>query len=201
MVKQIAMDPKDPRRLSVASGAHNHKDTGKRIAGYIARSADGGEHWEIVKDSIEAQCVVIDPFDSQKVYAGNRNFSGVDYPNAFYKSVDGGDTWTSLDQEMFLAGPGSRDGDQGARVYLRCLAADPTTPGTLYAACQEEGYDVSNGRGVFISRDWGETWEPFTREGLTLNRVGTLVVDPVNPSRLYAGTGGNGFFRFGPPPE
>ena len=201
MVKQIAMDPRNPRRLFLASGAHYHSDTRKRIGGYIARSTDGGEHWQVVKDSIEPQCIVIDPFDSQKVYAGNRNFSGVDYPNAFYKSVDGGDTWTSLDQEMFLAGPGSRDGDQGARVYVRCLAADPTTPGTLYAACQEEGYDVSNGRGVFISKDWGETWEPFVLEGLTNYRVGTLVVDPVNPSRLYAGTGGNGFFRFGPPPE
>jgi len=199
MPKQLAMDPKNPNRLFLASGAHSHHDTGQRVPGYIARTTDGGEHWEIVKDKIEPQCIIIDPFDSQKIYAGNRNFSGVDYPNAFYKSVDGGDTWTSLDQEMFLAGPGSHDGDQGARVFVSCLAADPTTPGKLYAACREEGYDVSNGRGVFISKDWGESWEPFVCEGLTSYRIGTLVVDPVNPSRLYVGTGGNGFFRFGPP--
>ena len=29
---------------------------------------------------------------------------------------------------------------------------------------------------------------------------GTLVVDPTDPSRLYAGRGGNGVFRFGLPP-
>jgi len=201
MAMQIAMDPSNPRRLFLASGAHYHSDTQQRIAGYIARTTDGGEHWEIVKDNIEPQCIIIDPFDSQKIYAANRNFSGVDYPNAFYKSVDGGDTWMSLDQEMFLKGPGSRDGDQGARVFVICLAADPATPGKLYAACRDAGYDVSNGRGVFVSKDWGETWQPFVLEGLTSYRVGTLVVDPVNPSRLYVGTGGNGFFRFGPPPR
>jgi len=200
MIKQLALDPANPRRLFLAAGAHNHPDTGQRVAGYIARTTDAGEHWEVLKDRIEPQCIVIDPFDPQKVYVGNRNFSGVDYPNAFYRSLDGGDTWTSLDQQMFLGGPGSRDGDQGARVFVSCLAADPTTPGTLYAACREEGYDVSSGRGVFVSTDWGVTWQPFALDGLTNYRVGTLVVDPVNPSRLYVGTGGNGFFRFGPPP-
>jgi hypothetical protein len=56
---------------------------------------------------------------------------------------------------------------------------------------------VSNGRGVFVSRDFGETWEPFALDGLTNYRIGTLVVDPVNPARLYAGTGGTGFFCYG----
>ena len=199
--KQLAIDQKNPQRLFLASGAHYHSDTRRRVPGYIARTVDGGEHWKVIKTKIEPQCIVVDPFDSQKVYAGNRNFSGVDYPNALYKTVDGGDTWTEMDQSPFLHGPGSHDGDQGVRVYVSCLAADPVTPGVLYAACTEESYDISNGRGVFRSTDWGETWEPFVLTGLTVYRVGTLVVDPVNSSRLYAGTGGNGFFRFGPPPD
>ena len=198
---QLAIDPRNPRRLFVASSAHYHRDTKKRVHGYIARTTDGAEHWEVVKSRIEPQCILIDPLDSQKVYAGNRNFSGVDYPRAFYRSVDGGDTWASVGHEPFLRGPGSRDGDQGERVCVSGLAADPTRPGMIYAACREEAYDVNNGRGVFVSTDWGETWEPFTRTGLSNYGVGTLVVDPVNPSRLYVGTGGNGFFRFGEPPE
>lgn len=197
---QLAMDRKNSRRLFLASGAHYHPDTKVRGSGYIARTEDGGVHWQVLKDRIEPQCILIDPFDSRKIYAGNRNFSGVDYPRAFSRSDDGGDTWTSLNQDMFLKGPGSRDGDQGARVYVSCLAGDPARPGTLYAGCTEESYDVSNGRGVFRSTDWGQTWEPFPLTGLANYRIGTLVVDPVNPSRLYVGTGGNGVFRWGPPP-
>ena len=168
------------------------------MPGYIARSDDGGEQWQIVKERVEARCVLIDPFDSRRVYVGNRNFSGIDYPWALYRSLDGGDTWTSIDQKPFLKGPGSQDGDQGPRVHVTCLAANPSKPGTLCAACTDHNYDVSNGRGVFVSRDWGATWEPFTTAGLANYRVGTLVVDPTDASRLYVGTGGDGIFRFGP---
>lgn len=197
---QIAIDPKDPRRLFLAGSAHYHPDTKRRVAGYIARSDDGGARWRVVKERVEAQCVLVDPFDSRKVYVGNRNFSGIDYPRALYRSLDGGETWESIDQEPFLKGPGSVGGDQGPRVQVSCLAADPSRPGTLYAGCTDHGYDVDNGRGVFVSRDWGATWEPFTAAGLANYRIGTLVVDPVNPARLYVGTGGNGIFRFGPAP-
>ena len=112
-------------------------------------------------------------------------------------SLDGGATWASLDKTPFLQGPGSHDGDQGVRVYVSCLACDPATPGRIYAGLREEGYDVNNGRGVFVSDDWAVTWRPFSLKGLTKYSIGTLVIDPVRPARLYAGTGGNGFFCFG----
>lgn len=200
-VLQVAMDPTDPRRLVAIAGAQYSAQTRRREPGYIARSTDGAESWQVVKSRVEPQCVLVDPFDPRRIYVGNRNFSGVDYPNALYISEDGGDSWISLDQSQFLAGPGSRDGDQGARVLVSCLAADPTRPGRLYAACREESYDVNNGRGVFVSDDWGLTWQPFPHAGLSNYRIGTLIVDPTNPARLYAGTSGNGVFRFGPPPE
>jgi hypothetical protein len=197
---QIALDPRNPHRLYLAGNAHVHRDTRRRVPGYIARSDNGGQTWQIVKPRVEAQCVLVDHLDSRRILVGNRNFSGIDYPQAIYRSVDGGDTWTSVDQTPFLRGPGSSDGDQGVRVHVTGLAADPCRSGTVYASCTEHGYDVDHGRGVFVSHDWGATWEPFTAAGLANYRVGTLVVDPTDPSRLYAGTGGNGVFRFGPPP-
>lgn len=200
-LRQIVMDPTETQRLIAVAGAQFHRERGERVAGYIARSTDGGDSWEIVKEGVEVQCVLLDPFDPRRIYVGNRNFSGVDYPNALYISDDGGDTWESLDQQQFLAGPGSRDGDQGARIFVSGLAADPTIPGRIYAACREEGYDVNNGRGVFVSEDHGVTWEPFVLEGLVNYGISTLVVDPINPARIYVGTGGNGVFRFGPPPR
>lgn len=197
MPMQLAMDPKDPQRLFLASTSHSHSESHTRAHGYLARTLNGGETWEVLKRDVEPQCIVVDPFDSQKIYAGNRNFSGVDDPNAFYRSLDGGNTWQSFDQTQFLAGPGSHDGDKGVRVFLSGLAADPLHPGVLFAICKDEGYDISNGRGVFRSVDWGETWKPISTLGLDNLRAATLVIDPVNPWRLYVGTGGNGFYRFG----
>ncbi|MBI5830982.1 MAG: hypothetical protein HZB16_01555 [Armatimonadetes bacterium] len=200
MVKQIALDPRQPRHMVLAAGAHYHADTRQRAKGYLAVSDDGGDHWRVTRSDVEAQCILIDPTDPNRVYAGNRNYSGIDYPNAFYASTDRGETWSALSQEAFAAGPGRPDGDQGWRTYVSCLAADPTQPGLLYAGLANENYNVDNGRGVFISRDYGRTWSPFSAQGLTCLRIHTLLVDPVNPRRLYAGTGGNGLFRWGPAP-
>ncbi len=199
LLKHVVLDPSDPQRLFLAAVVRSREGEEGRLRGYIARTTDGGGHWELLKTGVEPQCVLIDPFDSKRIYVGNRNFSGIDYPNAFYRSDDGGESWTSTHQSAFLDSPGSRDGDRGTRVYLTCLAADPTRPGTIFAAFQDEQYDVNNGRGVMVSRDGGETWQPFALDGLSCYRVSTLIVDPVNPSRLYAGTGGNGLFRYGPP--
>jgi photosystem II stability/assembly factor-like uncharacterized protein len=200
MIKQIALDPVNPRRMYVAAGAHYHEGTHQRTRGYLAVSDDGGDHWRVTKPDVEAQCLLVDPTDPRRVYAGNRNYSGVDYPNAFYYSTDAGETWTAVDQEAFAEGPGRPDGTDGWRTFVAALAADPTQPGVLYAGLTNEMYNVDNGRGVFISRDWGRTWSPFPADGLSGLRVGTIVVDPVNPQRLYVGTGGNGLFRWGPEP-
>ncbi len=195
MIEQIALDPRSPQRIYVAAGADSQ--SGRRLPGYLAASEDGGATWHVVRPNVEAQCILVDPFDSQRIYAGNRNYSGVDYPNALYRSQDAGKTWMAVHQDAFadLTLPA---GDQGWRAYYSCLAADPSTPGLLYAGLTNATYDVSNGRGVFVSNDYGVTWRPFPKTGLANYEVGTLVVDPVNPARLYLGTSGNGLYRWGP---
>lgn len=197
-IRQIALDPRNPRRMYVAAGAHYHGDTRQRVAGYLAVSDDAGAHWRVTKPGVEAQCLIVDPSDPRRVYAGNRNYSGVDFPSAFYYSDDAGETWTAVSQDAFSEGPGRPNGDQGWRTYVSCLAADPSRPGVLYAGLANEMYNIDNGRGVYVSRDYGRTWNPFPATGLSNLRVHTLVVDPVNPQRLYVGTAGNGLFRWGP---
>jgi len=100
---QVALDPAAPATVWLCASAHYHRDTRLRRAGYIARSDDRGEHWRVLKAGIEPQCLLLDPHDSKRVYVGNRNFSGVDYPQAFYRTVDGGETWESFEQTSFLA--------------------------------------------------------------------------------------------------
>jgi hypothetical protein len=70
----------------------------------------------------------------------------------------------------------------------------------VYAGLTNENYNTDNGRGVHVSTDYGRTWRPLPATGLSNLRVGPLVVDPVNPQRLYVGTGGNGLFCWGPAP-
>lgn len=200
MIKQLAMDPRNPRRLYVAAGAHYHPESKQRMTGYLAVSDDGGEHWRITQAGIEPQCLLVDPTDPRRLYAGNRNYSGVDYPNALYYSTNSGETWTAISQEAFAGGPGLRLGDQGWRCYVSCLAADPSSPGLLYAGLMNESYDESNGPGLYVSNDYGHTWQPFAAEGLSHRNIGALLVDPINPARLYIGTSGNGLFRWGPAP-
>lgn len=60
---------------------------------------------------------------------------------------------------------------------VRCLAADPLKPDTVYAGTQ--------GDGVLRSDDRGRTWKPA---GLKGHIVKTVAVSPHEPDTLYAGT-------------
>ncbi len=68
---------------------------------------------------------------------------------------------------------------------LSTAIIDPQVPSTVY---------VSTVAGVFKSMDSGSTWEP-SRDGLTSWKVGALVMDPSDPSVLYAGTAEQGVFK------
>ena len=85
-----------------------------------------------------------------------------------YKTIDGGTSWAS-------ANAGLTSGN------VTALALDAAT-GTLYAATLDQG--------VFISLDAGASWNAFNA-GLYNLSVNALAVEP---TRLYAGSGGNGTF-------
>jgi hypothetical protein len=82
------------------------------------------------------------------------------------------DAWTPL-------GPGNIGG------RTRVVKFHPTVPTTLFAA------GVSGG--IWKSDDNGSTWRP-TGDGLTNIAVNSLLIDPVRPDVMYAGTG-EGYFR------
>ena len=82
------------------------------------------------------------------------------------------DAWTPL-------GPGNIGG------RTRVVRFHPTVPTTLFAA------GVSGG--IWKSDDNGTTWRP-TGDGLINIAVNALVIDPLRPEVMYAGTG-EGYFR------
>ncbi len=53
---------------------------------------------------------------------------------------------------------------------------------------------VGTMNGIFRSDDGGASWIE-SNNGLTVNYVATIAIDPQNPTRLYAGTDGRGVFK------
>jgi photosystem II stability/assembly factor-like uncharacterized protein len=75
---------------------------------------------------------------------------------------------------------------QGPNQAISALAADPTTPGTIWAG--------GTGGGVYKSTDAGQSWTPF-HNGIPNIAVRALAIDPTNPTTIYAGTSGSGVYK------
>src|SRR5206468_3434009 len=95
-----------------------------------------------------------------------------------FQSTDGGNTWNHLTNGLPALGD------------VQSLAFDPSVPGVVYVAV----YRSMPPRGVFKSTDHGASWTAIN-DGLTYPFVAALVVDPLNPTTLYAGALGSGMFK------
>ncbi|MFL6234030.1 MAG: WD40/YVTN/BNR-like repeat-containing protein [Thermoanaerobaculia bacterium] len=123
----------------------------------VAKSADGGQSWDLgVEPGLSGgplALLEIDPRRPDTAYVGLANAG-----DRAFRSTDGGRTWEAFNRRI------ARDG-------LLDLAFDPADPDTLYAA---------NGKGLWKSRDDGETWERL--DGSTFYRIAVST-----PGTLLAG--------------
>ncbi|CAN1490316.1 Sialidase_non-viral domain containing protein [Spirosomataceae bacterium] len=119
----------------------------------VFRSKDGGKTWEHIlakNDSTGAYHVRIDPNNPRVIYAtlwqayrNGHSMSSGGKGCGLYKSVDGGDTWVSLNEK-----PGMPKGLLGKIG----VAVSPANSNRLYAL-------IENAKGgLFSSNDAGETW-------------------------------------------
>ncbi|MBI3784350.1 MAG: hypothetical protein HY270_13215 [Deltaproteobacteria bacterium] len=150
--------------------------------GSVFKSSDGGGVWtDISTGQIEINSLAtltIDPAAPTTLYVSGL---GDDVVSRFYKSTDGGQTWSTVDSDLPLM----------PYTAFSALAVDPTTSGTLYAGV---------GGSVFTSTDGGNVWRALDT-GLS-SRVTLLAIDPDAPQRVYAGTLTGGVFDIeqGSPP-
>ena len=135
------------------------------------KSTDGGVTWAeasrglgSISPSVSgspASLLAIDPQRPGTLYVGA--YSGV------YKTTNGAVNWTLANTGI----PSFPD--------ILSLAIDPSTPATLYAGTYFNGiYKTTNG---------GARWNVVTN-GLNVQNIQALVVDPNNSSNVYAGAGG-----------
>ena len=149
-INRIAVDPKNPMVVFVASPGHLFGPNPDRG---LYKTTDGGKTWKNVKfidENTGFNDVAIDPVNSKIVYATSfqRRRNGWGYngggPNGgLWKSTDGGEKWVKLD------GPGwpkPKDGLYG-RIAISIFRAKPTT---IYAQV-EAGASAGTGSATLAS--------------------------------------------------
>jgi photosystem II stability/assembly factor-like uncharacterized protein len=166
-VGAVAGDPLDARVFYFGS-----------TGGGVWKTTDGGLYWDNVSDGFFQRASVgglaVTTADPNVVYAGMGEScirGNVSHGDGVYRSTDAGKTWTHL---------GLADTRHIAKVRVH-----PTNPDVVYVAALGHAHGPNQERGIFRSRDGGETWDHvlFRSAGAGAS---DLSMDPHNPRVLYA---------------
>ena len=183
----VTIDPSNHKTVWVGTGESWMRNS-VSIGDGIYKSTDGGENWTNMglKDSEHIARIIVDPGDSNTVYACATGHSWNDSDaGGVYKTSDGGKTWKKT-----LAGA---NGSTGCAM----ISANAQEPKTVYAAMwdfRRQGWTFRSGgpgSGLFKSTDGGEHWTeiaPSSSNGLPEKPYGriALAVAPSKPNVVYA---------------
>jgi photosystem II stability/assembly factor-like uncharacterized protein len=135
----------------------------------IFRSIDSGGHWEPIHNEVSGtrvKAMAVDPATSGTVFVGT--LSGI------LKTIDGGNNW-----EIVLESDGS------ISDFISSITVDPTKTSIVYAGTTSvQGGEKS---GIYKSIDGGNQWT-FSNTGLENTDIQAIVIDPIQPTTLYAAT-------------
>jgi len=156
-VEQIAINPQTPTTMYV-------------WASYMLyRSTDGGQSWQplAVPDNaspVQIAAFALAPSQPNVIYS-----TGLAPFGSFYKSIDGGATWTQGAQNVF------------AFSSTAAIAVDPGNASTVWVA--------SDGIYVQKSTDGGATFQDVTTLNLGQMVALYVAIDPANSLRVYVSDG------------
>ncbi|WOJ97716.1 glycosyl hydrolase [Congregibacter brevis] len=178
----VALDSNSSSTVWVGTGEHGG---GRHFAfgDGIYKSVDGGKNWMNMglEDSQHIGEIIVHPENSDVVYVAAQGplwSPGGD--RGFYKSTDGGQTWTkTLGDEEFTG--------------VTDIAIDPRNPERVYAATWQHHRTVAavmDGgakSAIYRSEDGGDTWKKLS-EGLPEGKMGKigLAISPQQPDIVYA---------------
>jgi photosystem II stability/assembly factor-like uncharacterized protein len=146
---------------------------GTSVSGVIV-SNDNGKTWSKINgipDAVPVSSIMVDPKRPNYVYVGTSQ--------TLFLSRDSGKTWTR------------RGGNLPLGNYTSILI-DPRDSNEIYvsSALEADG-------GIYFSKDAGSNWSRVDSKEMKIpsRRIWSMVFDPVNPNRIFAGTHSSGVYR------
>jgi photosystem II stability/assembly factor-like uncharacterized protein len=145
--------------------------------GGVWKTTDAGRVWTPLFDEQPTQsigAIALAPSDPNVIYVGSGE--GLQRPDlsvgdGVYRSRDGGKTWRHV---------GLSDGQQ-----IGAILVDPRDANRVFVAVLGHPYGPNPERGVFRSKDGGETWERVLYKDENTGAI-ALAFDPKDPQILYA---------------
>lgn len=148
--------------------------------GGLWKTIDGGNNWfpvtdgQITSSSIGAVAVAETNPDVVYIGGGETQLRGsITQGDGVYKTTDGGKTWRHL---------GLKETQAISRIRVH-----PTDPSIVYVTALGHVYGDNEERGVFRSKDGGNTWEKVLYIDEKTGAA-DLVIDRKNPKVIYATT-------------
>ncbi len=167
-IADIAINPLDESQWYVAVGS-----------GGVWKTNNSGNTFTPIfdgEDCYATGCVTIDPNNDQVIWVGTgENVGGrhASFGCGVYRSTDGGATWKNMGL------PNSE--------HISKIIVHPTDSQVIWVASQGPLWSKGGERGVYKSVDGGQSWMR-TLGNAEWTGVTELVIDPNDPSTLYAAT-------------
>jgi len=147
------------------------------VNGGVWETIDAGRTWQPIFDqqavgSIGA--IAVAPSAPNVVYVGTGEAdmrSDIAQGTGMYRSRDGGRSWTRI---------GLDDSQQIGRIII-----DPADPNVVFVAALGHPYGPNKERGVFRTRDGGETWQRVLGNDDATGAI-DLAFEPGNAKTIYA---------------
>ncbi|MBT5874530.1 MAG: glycosyl hydrolase, partial [Candidatus Latescibacteria bacterium] len=145
--------------------------------GGVWKSRDGGQSWKNVSDGFfggSIGAVAVSAWDPNVVYVGGGEKTvrgNVSHGYGMWRSTDAGKNWRQI---------GLEDSRHISRIRIH-----PRDPDLVYAAVMGHLFGPNEERGIYRSRDGGETWERIHFISPEVGAV-DIAMDPTNPRILFA---------------
>ena len=172
-VSSIVVHPIAPETLYAAVYDVPWDDTSSNVG--IYKSCDYGVTW-MYKADIAANDLVIDLVNPNRIYAARK----WDWDH-FWKSTDGGETWTYCYMGIFSN-------------EIRTIAIEPFNDSIIYMGCALYPTMDEKFGGIYKSIDAGDTWSKVM-VGMPDEPVHSIVISTDNPDKVYATCSGPGVYK------
>lgn len=169
-------------RSAAVAGSYQDRNTFYfgGVGGGVWKTSDGGSNWKNISDKYfggSIGSVAVAPSDESILYAGEgeKTMRGnvSEGLGGIWRSDDGGKSWRNL---------GLKDSRHIVRIVIH-----PKNPDIVWLAVMGHLFGPNQERGVYKTIDGGKTWKRtlFVNDQTGCSEV---VMEPGNPSVLYAGT-------------